>query len=57
MAQNSQKAFLQTEKGDKIPCLFNPTELSFSRSNSWQAPDMPGKGVPTLNYRERTRGQ
>jgi len=50
MAQNSQKAFLQTEKGDNIPCLFNPTELSFSRSNSWQAPDMPGKGVPTLNY-------
>ena len=29
MAQNSQKAFLQTEKGDNIPCLFNPTELSF----------------------------
>jgi Contractile injection system tube protein/LysM domain len=50
MAQNSQKAFLQTEKGDNIPCLFNPTELSFSRSNSWQAPNMPGKGVPTLNY-------
>ena len=50
MAQNSQKAFLQTEKGDNIPCLFNPTELSFSRSNCWQAPDMPGKGVPTLNY-------
>ena len=50
MAQNSQKAFLATEKGDNIPCLFNPTELSFSRSNSWQAPDMPGKGVPTFNY-------
>jgi LysM repeat protein len=50
MAQNAQKAFLQPEKGDQIPCLFNPTELSFSRSNSWSAPDMPGKGVPTLNY-------
>ncbi len=45
-----QKAFLQPEKGDKIPCLFNPSELSFSRSNTWSAPDMPGKGVPTLNY-------
>jgi LysM repeat protein len=50
MAPSAQKAFLLPEKGDQIPCLFNPTELSFSRSNSWSAPDMPGKGVPTLNY-------
>jgi hypothetical protein len=50
MTAKAQKAFLQPEKGDRIPCLFNPTELSFSRSNSWSAPEMPGKGVPTLNY-------
>ena len=50
MTANAQKAFLQPEKGEKIPCLFNPTELSFSRTNSWSAPEMPGKGVPTLNY-------
>ena len=50
MTANAQKAFLQPEKGEKIPCLFNPTELSFSRANSWSAPEMPGKGVPTLNY-------
>ena len=50
MTANAQKAFLQPEKGEKIPCLFNPTELSFSRANSWAAPEMPGKGVPTLNY-------
>jgi nucleoid-associated protein YgaU len=50
MPAKAQKAFLQPEKGDKIPCLFNPTELSFSRANSWSAPEMPGKGVATLNY-------
>jgi LysM repeat protein len=50
MTAKAQKAFLQPEKGDRIPCLFNPTELSFSRSNSWSASEMPGKGVPTLNY-------
>lgn len=50
MTVKAQKAFLQPEKGDRIPCLFNPTELSFSRANSWSASQMPGKGVPTLNY-------
>ena len=51
-----QKAFLQTEKGDKISCLFNPAELSFSRSNTWAGADMPGKGVPKLNYHGATSG-
>jgi hypothetical protein len=50
MTAKAQKAFLQPERGDRIPCLFNPTELSFSRTNTWSAPEMPGKGVASLNY-------
>ena len=53
---SGQKAFLKTEDGTTIPCLFNPSELSFSRTNSWSAPDMPGKGVPTLNYKGAESG-
>jgi hypothetical protein len=54
--QNGTKALLETEKGANIPCLFNPGELNFSRSNSWSAPDMPGKGVPTLTYQGAQSG-
>ena len=54
--QNSKKALLETEKGDTIPCLFNPAELSFSRTNSWGAPENVGKGVPTLAYQGAQSG-
>jgi hypothetical protein len=48
---NDKKAFLETETGTKIPCRFNPDELSVSRSNTWKGKAMPGKGVPVLAYR------
>jgi hypothetical protein len=44
------KAFLQTETGTKIPCLFNPAELTLNQTTSWGADVMPGKGTPTLRY-------
>jgi hypothetical protein len=46
----TEKAFLQTEAGVQIPCLFNPDEFTVSRKNEWSADPMPGKGVPTLSY-------
>jgi hypothetical protein len=45
-----EKAFLELENGSRIPCLFNPSEISVQRSNNWSGDAMPGKGVPQLQY-------
>lgn len=45
-----QKAFLQTESGDRISCMFNPSELSISKSNSWESKRGQGRGVPELTF-------
>jgi nucleoid-associated protein YgaU len=50
------KAFLQTEDGTQIPCLFNPESLSVSRSNQWRGSEAPGRGVPTLRYEGASAG-
>jgi nucleoid-associated protein YgaU len=50
------KAFLKPEKGDDIPCLFNPESLTVTRSNTWSAPQASGKGVPTVSYGGATSG-
>jgi hypothetical protein len=47
---NSQKAFLLTEKGDKIYFLFNPEQLSFSRSVTWSGSSKAGQEIPLLTY-------
>jgi hypothetical protein len=47
---SSNKAFLTTEDGQRIPCLFNPSDLALTQINAWAADRMPGKGVPTLRY-------
>jgi hypothetical protein len=50
MADNSEKAFLEIEGGERLPCLFNPSELQVSRANTWASDAMPGMGVPKLRY-------
>lgn len=45
-----QKAFLESETKQRIPCLFNPDELQLSRANTWAGRSMAGKGVPVLAY-------
>ena len=49
-APSSQKAFLETEDGTKVPCLFNPAQLKITRSNTWAGAAMPGRGVTRLRY-------
>lgn len=45
------KAFLQTESGDKIECMFNPAELTISKSNTWQAAgEAKGHNAPELRF-------
>lgn len=44
------KAYLQTEGGDKINCMFNPSELTISKSNTWNAGEAKGKNAPELRF-------
>ena len=42
----TEKAFLEIEgRADTIPCMFNPAELTVSRSNSWRADSLGGQGI------------
>jgi hypothetical protein len=45
-----EKAFLEIEGGQRIPCLFNPSQIAVGRRNNWSAEPMPGKGVARLRY-------
>jgi hypothetical protein len=47
----TEKAFLEIEgRPDTIPCMFNPAELTVSRSNSWRADSLGGQGVGQVRY-------
>jgi Contractile injection system tube protein/LysM domain len=45
-----QKAFLTTEGGDRIECMFNPAKFSFKMANTWKPNETPGKNVPTQTF-------
>src|SRR4051812_34621889 len=38
------------DKGKVIPVLFNPTEYTFERANSYKATAVPGLGAPLLQF-------
>jgi hypothetical protein len=44
------KAFLRTEQGVRIDCLFNPSELTISKSNTWNASEKKGGNAPELRF-------
>jgi len=44
------KAFLKTEQGIRIDCLFNPAELTISKSNTWNASEKKGGNAPELRF-------
>jgi hypothetical protein len=44
------KAYLETEKGEKIPCLFNPSALQVTRVNQWSADVPAAVGTPRLRF-------
>lgn len=46
----NEKAWLEIEGGSRLPCMFNPAELTLTRRNDWAADSLPGKGVPKLRY-------
>lgn len=50
MAQSTQKAYLETESGDRIACLFNPSTLTIAVHNSWHDEGTPGKGEASVAF-------
>lgn len=50
MSNANQKAYLETEKSERINCLFNPDQLTLSQSNTWDADKVPGKDTPELFF-------
>jgi hypothetical protein len=53
-----EKAFLKFEGANKpnLPCLFNPESITITKVNEWDATAMPGRGVPTLEFKGATPG-
>lgn len=47
---SQKKAFLMTETGTRIPLLFNPSELKFSKTNSWEPLSSAGNAAPTMQF-------
>jgi LysM repeat protein len=45
-----QKAYLETETGDTIDCMFNPDKFGFSMGNRWESDPVPGKGIPQKRF-------
>ena len=50
------KAMLKSETGKKITFLFNPAELTISKSNSWQSPESKGRNAPELVFQAGQSG-
>ena len=48
--QNDQKAYLQTETGTKLPCLFNPASFELTLESAWDGVRAPGRQAPTQFY-------
>jgi len=45
-----QKAYLKAETGSKIEFMFNPSELKFSKRNSWTPGKSTGANAPQLQF-------
>lgn len=50
MPEQLQKAYLETETGGRIDCMFNPTTFAFATQNNWESDRIPGKDIPSLRY-------
>ena len=46
------KAYIYDEDRSQkvVDCLFNPSEYTFNKSNSWEAKRIMGKNVPMVNF-------
>jgi nucleoid-associated protein YgaU len=44
------KAFLEIEDGGELQCMFNPADLTISKSNSWDSGKAKGVNAPDLKF-------
>ncbi|MCU1504646.1 MAG: hypothetical protein JWM12_4000 [Ilumatobacteraceae bacterium] len=52
----AEKAYLETESGKRLACLFNPGELAVTVSASWEGDTVSGQSGPTLEFRGGNSG-
>ena len=46
-----EKATIENlDTGEVIPCLFNPNEYTFAKTNSWTQKPVKGENVPNLEF-------
>ncbi|MCC5950080.1 MAG: LysM peptidoglycan-binding domain-containing protein [Nitriliruptoraceae bacterium] len=45
-----QKAYLQTETGIRLDCLFNPAKLEVVLESSWEGRQIPGQHAPAQRF-------
>src|SRR5690242_21873853 len=45
-----QKAELQIEGGETIEVLFNPTEYTITKTNTWNFKQVKGKSLPPASF-------
>lgn len=45
-----EKALLKSELGDEFRCLFNPSQLTVGKSNTWKPAPNKGKTAPELIF-------
>src|SRR3954451_20493013 len=50
MPQGYVRAELAIEGGDVIRCLFNPTEYSITKSNTWNYDQVKGTSLPSPKF-------
>lgn len=50
------KAYLKPEGGPQIDCLFNPAELTISKSTEWSPARAKGKNAPKLRFQQGQSG-
>ncbi|MFN2608122.1 MAG: LysM peptidoglycan-binding domain-containing protein [Acidimicrobiales bacterium] len=48
--QATQKAYIEVENGQRLTCLFNPSELTIAKSNLWESDNVPGRNAPDLFF-------
>jgi hypothetical protein len=45
-----EKAYLRSERGKRLDCLFNPAELTITKANSWNAAESKGRNAPEMRF-------
>ena len=46
-----EKAIIENkDTGEKIECLFNPSEYTFARTNNWTQKAVKGENLPDLEF-------